>query len=111
MLKRYGSDLLRVVTHPAWLVVTALSGVGLWVTCTAAVKQRWPTGRLVFVGALAAGVGCGIVAPLFPSVDRAYVAAASVSQASAAQPRSRSAVNKTFEPAQGTESAGVFVGQ
>lgn len=111
-LKRYGSDLWRVVSHPAWFITVALSGVGLYATSRAAVAERWPTGRLVFVGALGAGVAFGVIAPLFPPLGRSVATAATVAQAAAApQPRSRSAVNKSFEPAQGVESAGVFPGQ
>lgn len=113
-LKRYGEGIWRVISHPAWLGAVAVCSVGLVATSATRVRARWPTARLVFVGGLGLGVMYGLLAPLFPTIGEGVQTAATVAATSAStspQPRSRSAINKTFEPAQGTESRGPFIGQ
>ena len=111
-LKRYGADFWKVISHPAWYLTIVLCTVGVAATSMTSVRAKWPMGRVIFVGALGTGLAFGVLAPLFPPLGRDVATAATVAQVSAPpQPRSRSALNKTFEPAQGTESAGVFVGQ
>jgi hypothetical protein len=112
-LKNYGRNAGHVLSHPAWWGSIVICTVGLVATSTGWARKRWRYGPITFVGALGTGVMFGVLAPL-DIVGRGAAAAAAVSQSdqpASVQPRSRAAVNKTFEPAQGTESAGVFVGQ
>lgn len=104
---------LRSLTSPAYLGTMALCGLGLWAADRYA-TGKWRGLRLVAMGALGAGVGYGILAPLFPplaagAIGNAQAAANYAPPASSAS--SAAATNKSFEPAQGVESQGVFVGQ
>ncbi|HVL49534.1 MAG TPA: hypothetical protein VM889_13340 [Candidatus Thermoplasmatota archaeon] len=114
----------RNLTSPAYLGTMAILGVGLWAADRyAAPGSAWRNLRFVTLGALGAGVGYGILAPLFPPLSRGLTAAAATSAAAASAvaaasqpsasppPPSRAQTNKQFEPAQGVESSGVFVGQ
>lgn len=104
--------LVRTLTSPAYLGTMALCGLGLWAADRYA-TGKWRGLRLVAMGALGAGVGYGILAPLFPPLAAGAVgtAAAAAASAPASAPAAAASTNKQFEPAQGVESSGVFVGQ
>lgn len=112
-LKAYFGPLKQNVTSPAYLGTMAILGIGLWAS-SRYLRGPWRATRFICMGALGAGVGFGLLAPLVPPLRVPVMMASAASAAAAATPtpvQSRSATNKSFEPAQGVEGAGVFVGQ
>lgn len=98
--------LVANITQPAYLGTMAVLGLGLYAVDRYATGS-WRQARLVLMGALGAGVGYGILAPLFPPLAGGAMAAGAPAPARS----SNAATAKQFEPAQGVESSGVFVGQ
>ena len=111
-LRAYGGRLIKTVSNPIIWGAIAISGVGLWVTSTQWGQEKLRHGRVFFMGSLASGIGLGLLVPLLLPLETVAATNAAPAAATAApEPRSRSAINKTFEPAQGVESASVFIGQ
>ena len=108
----YSAGLRKTLTTPAWWATLALGSLGLFIASTRWGRSKWPSGQGLFMGSLSAGIGLGLLVPLLLPARTVAASGAVPPQATApSQPRSRSALNKTFEPAQGVESASVFIGQ
>lgn len=115
-----GKAVWRNVASPAYLATMAALTVALWATdryTPATGKWAWTRNlRFSAMGALGAGIGFGILAPMFPPLGLGVKGAAAAASTAAmatepAPPMNRATSAKQFEPAQGIESSGVFVGQ